>query len=77
MDKRPQLKVEGLGWDDTGELCDFEQAKYFPYESLDLLIVAEGEMIRSYEDLLRIAEKEEMKEKKFLEVKFLPIIVGG
>jgi len=77
MDKRPQLKVEGLGWDDTDELCDFEQAKYFPYESLDLLIVAEGEMIRSYEDLLQLAEQDHMKGKKVFEVKFLPIIVGG
>ena len=77
MEKLPKLKVEGLGWDDTDELCLFEQAKYFPYESLDLLIVAEGEMIKSYEDLLQIAEKEGMKGKKYLEVKFLPIIVGG
>ncbi|MBW1800266.1 MAG: hypothetical protein JRJ85_06000 [Deltaproteobacteria bacterium] len=77
MDTLPKLKVEGLGWDDTGELCLFEQAKYFPYESLDLLIVAEGEVIRGYEDLLQIAEKEGMKEKEYLEVKFLPIIVGG
>ena len=77
MDILPKLKVEGLGWDDTGELCDFEQAKYFPYESLDLLIVAEGGIVRRYEDLLHIAEKEGMKGKKYLEVKFLPIIVGG
>ena len=77
MNKLPKLKVEGLGWDDADELCPFDQARYFPYDSLDLLIVAEGEVIRCYEDLLRIAEKEGMKEKKYLDVKFLPIIVGG
>ena len=77
MKKLPKLKVEGLGWDETKEMCDFDQARYFPYESLDLVIVVEGEVVRSYEEFAALAEQETHKDKEFLDVKFLPVIAGG
>jgi len=73
----PKLKVDGLGWNVEQESCEFDQARYFPYNQPDLVIVAEGRVIRSYEDLLQLAKVEEHKSKEFLEVSFLPIIVGG
>ena len=77
MKKTPKLKVEGLGWDETKEMCDFDQARYFPYESLDLVIVVEGEVVRSYEEFAALAEREDHRDKVFLDVKFLPVIAGG
>ncbi len=77
MKKLPKLKVEGLGWDATKEMCDFDQARYFPYESRDLVIVVEGEVVRSYEEIAALAEHEDYRDKVFLDVKFLPVIAGG
>jgi len=68
--------VEGLDWDVTKKMCDFEQARYFPYDSRDLTIVVEQQVIRSYEDLLKLVSHEDYKERDILNVKFLPVIVG-
>jgi hypothetical protein len=76
MEKKPKLKVNGLGWESSEELRDFEQAKYFPFCE-DLIITAEGHVINSYEDLLRLVSEEPYKSKEQLEIVFLPVIVGG
>jgi len=76
MTKLPKLKVEGLGWDVSKEVCDFEQAKYFPFGK-GVVIVAEGQVIESYDDLVQLVDQDRYKDKEFLEVMFLPIIVGG
>jgi hypothetical protein len=73
----PKIKVEGLGWDLSGELLDFEQAKYFPFDSRDLLIAAEGKIVRSYTDLVKLTEADGIEGKATINVRFLPIIVGG
>jgi len=69
--------VEGLDWAVTKKMCDFEQARSFPYDSRDLTIVVEQQVIRSYEDLLKLVSHEDYKERDILNVKFLPVIVGG
>lgn len=76
MTKLPKLKVKGLGWDVSEEIRDFEQAKYLPFGH-NLIIVVEGQVIESYEDLVQLAAQDRYKNKEFLEVMFLPIIVGG
>jgi hypothetical protein len=73
---KPKLKVSGLGWDFDGKALDFEDARLFPYDG-GALIAAEGTVIGSYEDLEKLIEKEPYKYKPFLEVIFLPIMVGG
>ena len=77
MKKRPLLRVEGLGWDVGKETYDFEQARYFPYDSRDLVIVVEGKAVKSFEDIVELAEKDPYKNKSFLDVKFLEVITGG
>ena len=74
--KLPKLKVKGLGWDAAKETCDFDQAKFFPYQR-DLVIVVEQNVVRSYDDLIKLASQDPYKDKEFLEVQFLPVIVGG
>ena len=76
MTKLPKLKVNGLGWNVSKEICDFEQAKYFPFGQ-DVVIVVEGQVIRSYEELGQLVDQDRNKDKAFLQVMFLPIIVGG
>ncbi len=76
MDNRPKLKVSGLGWDFDGEVLEFEQARLFPYGG-GALIVAEGIVVGSYEDLEKIVGSASCKSEPFLEIVFLPIIYGG
>ncbi len=73
---KPRLKVSGLGWAFDGEILEFEQAKLFPYGG-GALITVEGNVINSYDDVRIMIEKEPYKNKEYLEVVFLPIIVGG
>lgn len=77
MKKRPQLKVEGLGWEAGDKTYDFEQAKYFPYDSLDLVIVVEGKAVKSFKEFEELVDKEPYKSKPLLDVKFLEVIAGG
>ena len=77
MKKLPKLMVEGLGWDVTKKMCEFEQARYFPYDSRDLTIVVEQQVIRSYEALLELVSHEDYRDRVFLNVKLLPVIAGG
>lgn len=76
MTDLPKLKVKGLGWEDKEEIRDFEQARYFPFHS-DLIVVVEDHIIRSYDELVKLLEQGKFKGKEYLEVMFLPIIVGG
>ncbi len=76
MTKLPKLKIKGLGWDSTEEIRDFEQARYLPFGQ-DVTIVVEDQVVGSYEDLVRLAHLNHYKNKEFLDIKFLSIIVGG
>lgn len=77
MKNLPKLKVkEGLGWESTEEMRDFEQAKFFPFGS-DLVVVIEGQIVGSYDELVKLVSEGKFDNKESLEVMFLPIIVGG
>ena len=77
MEELPKLEIEGLGWDTTEGLSDFEQAKRFPFHSRDLTIVAEGKAIRSYQELVEIGRKAAGEGKVSIKVIFIPMVVGG
>ena len=76
MGNRPKLKVTGLGWDAPEEIWEFDQARYFPYAEW-IMIVAEGRVVKTFEELVAVAERDENRNKEFLEINFLPIVVGG
>jgi len=81
MSKLPKLKVR---WQTTGDqeketIYDFEQAKGIVFGSWSwTFIVAEGELIRTYEELVQLANRDEHKNKKMLNILLLdPAIEGG
>lgn len=77
MANLPKLKVNKTAWTDEAiEIQEFEQARDFPYDQ-ELIIVAEGHQINSYEDLVKLAGQERYKDKECLEIIILPMIVGG
>ncbi|OGO25379.1 MAG: hypothetical protein A2144_09480 [Chloroflexi bacterium RBG_16_50_9] len=76
MGKLPRLRVEGLGWEALGGAHDFEEARRFPYGQ-NVMVVVEGHVIGSYEELALLAAQPEFRNREFLEVKFLEYVVGG
>ena len=58
-------------------ICDLEHAKRrFNFDS-DVVVVAEGQVIKSFNELIEIANREDIKEKGLVEVKLFPLFSGG
>ena len=76
MTKLPRLKIIGLGWDAARKFHDFSQARHLPFGQ-DLIIMVEDRVVWSYEDMVELAALDDFKDKEFLEVKILPVIMGG
>jgi hypothetical protein len=43
----------------------------------DLIVTLEGQVVNSFEEIKRLAESPGYRDKEFLEIVFLPVIVGG
>ena len=78
MSKLPKLKVQSpFESGNEGDICDLEQAKRrFDYGSESVVLV-DGQVANSYEELIQIATQKRYKDKEFLEVVLLPLIAGG
>ena len=80
MSNLPKLSVVWQTMDNGLEetICDFEQAKGLVFGRWPWgLIAAEGEMVRSYEELVQLANRDEHKNKKLLNILLLDPIIGG
>jgi len=77
MPTLPKLKVKlPFGYPDE-DICELEQAKYrFSYGD-EYLVVVEGQVINSYEELAQLASRDDYKDKEFIEVVLLPALAGG
>jgi len=74
----PKLRIKLPYVNVSEEFCDLEQAKHrFNYGNEAFLIVVDGQLINSYEELLQLAELDCYKDKEFLDVLLLPIAGGG
>ena len=72
-----KLRVLKPSWDVAEEIRDFKQGKYLPFNTENMWIIVEDQVIGSYEDLVRIAADPRYKDKEFLEVRYVDIIIGG
>ena len=70
MQELPKLMVE---------IRHFEQIRYIDKVFFwgENLVLAEGQVVRSYDELAKLANQEPYKDKGYLEVKLEPIIGGG
>jgi hypothetical protein len=75
METLPKIKIKKLESDNI-EILDFEQAKDFPYRKGQIIAV-EGHLVSSYEDILALVEKNQLKTKEYLNVQLFPIFLGG
>jgi hypothetical protein len=78
VSKLPRLMVKKpLGYP-FEEIRDFEQAKYFLFGGgSGALVLVEGRVIRSYEELVQLAAQDCYKDKELLEVVLTPPLIGG
>ena len=77
MARYPKLKV--THWIDgqaDRDIFQFEQARNL-FFSYDVMVVVEGTIVRSYEELMELAAGAEHRDKEFLEVRMETIIGGG
>jgi hypothetical protein len=71
----PKLLVKVFG--DPGEdICELEDAKYLFY-SASQIVVIDGQDVRSYDELVKIASQERYRDQEFIEVVQIPAITGG
>ena len=73
MSNLPKLKVKSISGE---EIRDFEQGKYLPFCDY-VLILVEGKVINSYEEFVQLVAQDRYKDKEFLEVTLMPLVMGG
>ncbi len=80
MSKLPKLRVRSLLYGeskDEAEIDDLEQLRSRFAAGSDIIVVVEGRMVNSYDELARLIAQDEYKDKELLEVMLLPVIDGG
>ena len=72
----PKLRMEPPNNGDTEATYDLQQAKtnLFNYGAL---VMVEGQLVQSYDELVRLAEHEHYRNKEFLNARVLPMVGGG
>ena len=71
----PKLLIKAFG--DPGEdICGLEDAKYL-FNVAHQLVVIDGQPVRSYEELVKIAAQEKYKDQELIEVVQIPAVAGG
>lgn len=75
MQKLPKLRIETSS-QEPAEIQDYAMAKDLPYDQ-GLIIAVEGHMVSNYDDFLRVVDHYQLRRKKIIEVKVLPIVLGG
>ncbi len=71
----PKLLIKVFG--DPGEdMCELEEAKYL-LDFSSQIIVIDGQQIRSYDELAKVASQEKYRNQEFIEVVQVPAVTGG
>ena len=77
MSRFPKLRVtHSIDGQLSQELLDFEQAPHFLFH-YDVIVAVEGEVIKSYEELIEIASRDRYRDREVLDVQLETVIAGG
>ena len=78
MSRLPKLRLKKPFGYPFEEIRDFEQAQYFLFSyRASAVVMVEGQVINSYEELVQLATEDCYKDQESLEVVLLPAVVGG
>ena len=71
----PRLLIKVFG--DPGEdMCELEEARYL-LDFANQIIVVDGQHVRSYDELIKIASQEKYRNQELIEVVQVPAVTGG
>ncbi len=71
----PKLLIKDFG--DPGEdVCELEEERYL-IDFSSQIIVIDGQQIRSYDELAKVASREKYRNQEFIEVVQVPAVSGG
>lgn len=73
----PKLKVMKPFGYPYEEVRNFEESRYFLFSYGAAAVVVEGQVINSYEELVRLASQDRYKDRELLEVLIVPPLTGG
>jgi len=74
----PKLRIKPTSQKVAEEVCTLEQMKYrFNWGHEPFLILVEGQIIGSYEELIELAKQDRFEDREFLEAEVQNILVGG
>ena len=74
MSKLPKLKLTMPNGHE--EIRDIKEDDSI-YSNWTMLVLAGGQVVNSYEELVQLASQDQYKDKEFLEVTIIPFIEGG
>ncbi|TET26006.1 MAG: hypothetical protein E3J67_02590 [Dehalococcoidia bacterium] len=73
----PKLKMKPPSADPAEDIFELEEAKHRFTYSDEVMVVVEKRLVKSHEELIQLARRDEYKDKEFLEVELVPVIIGG
>lgn len=74
----PKLRIKLPSDHEAQDVYTVEEARYrFNWGRDPFLVVVEGQVVRSFEELLDIARQDRFKDREFLEVEIQPLLAGG
>lgn len=77
MSELPKLKVKRT-WNPVEETHELEQARHLLFSrGADILVIVEGHMVSSYEELVQLVTQAPYKDKESLEVVMTPLWPAG
>jgi hypothetical protein len=77
MTRVSKLKVQLPFGNQDDIICELADAKSRLNFDSEIVVVAEGQVVKSFDELIEIANREDLKEKGFVEVKLFPLFSGG
>jgi hypothetical protein len=78
MSDLPKIKVIRPAGYPSGEIRELEQARYFLFSyGSGTIVVIDGQVVNSYEELVQLASQEHYRDREFLEAMVAPLFSGG
>ena len=77
MSKLPKLKVKRFFGYPNEDICELEQAKYRLNYGGEVVVMVEGLVVTSHEELVQLATQDNYRNREFLEVVLIPELIGG
>ena len=74
----PRLKItEWIDEYPQEHICDLKQAKKFFDRDSSLIVIVDGKVLISYDELINLATQDPYRYQEFIKIELVPFIGGG